>query len=384
MTYTITPNAQQLDLAATKPRTPVARRTRLRRLQLSVASLATASLLAACGGGGGGGATSEAGPAAPPPSAQPTTPGVPPASPPVSTPPTTPPPAQPAGALSAEEDLAWKSYVLRTIAMTSIDDGDESFAVPTAFDISSRQFKGLYPTGTGAGSAGQSNIPPAILDGGLCKDGGSSSTTNDDKNGNGRDDAGDSFTTIQTNCKDGVLNGNSTIKTEFYATSIYYAQPNQNAILSVKGIIGMSSAIYNSQIDNTLTIKGKIEFDIREADRIVLHKDYTLNLNGNTIISNLAFYINRSTRFGDGVPFSLTSISGTLSIDGITYQVGTSANTPWIKTPGYMPTSGTFSMTGPSGDQIITQFTNNGAICGIFPRGETTTPSLLVNKCSRL
>jgi hypothetical protein len=329
-------------------------------IRLAWAAVALGGLLSACGGGG------DAGPSAPAPA-----PMLPPARPPVT--------------LTAEEDLAWKSYVLRTVGVRAVTDGDESVAYTPYFSAGRFDFAGLYPAGTGTGTAGQSNTPGADTTVGLCKDGGDSTVVSDDKNKNGIRELGDSFTITSTDCKDGNTTLNSTLRFDYQAPSpTYYAKPNDNVIETYKGTATEDTLHTNARTNFTLgqSVKGQVDVDITDPARVYRYKKYTYVVDGVTVISNLVLTIGRSTDVGPGKPFSLTSMTGSLEIDGITYQVSSSPDIAWKKTDGYLPTAGFITMTAANGDRLITEFTPNGAGCSII-LATTTTASLVVKNCSR-
>jgi hypothetical protein len=333
-------------------------------MRLAWAAVAFSGLLGACGGGGGGDAGGgTAGPAAPPQL----------------------PPARPAATLTAEEDLAWKSFVLRTVGVRAVTDNDESIFSTPYFGAGRFDFAGLYPTGTGTGTAGQSNIPGASTAVGLCKDGGNSSGVVDDKNQNGIYDLGDSFTRTQTDCKDGNTTSNRTFRFDYQDTETLYAKPNDKVIKTHKGTATDDILVTTASTNFILgqSVKGQIDVNITDLARVYRYKDYTYVVDGVTVVSNLVLTIDRSTSFGPGTAFSLTSMTGKLKIDGTTYDVTSSAAVPWKKTSGYLPTAGVFVMKAPNGELTVTSFTPEGAICGTFPAG-TTTPSLTVKNCSRL
>jgi hypothetical protein len=334
---------------------------RFSAIRLAWAAVAVSGLLSACGGGGGG----DAGPGAPAPA-------------PVL------PPARPPATLTAEEDLAWKSYVLRTVGVRAVIDSDEFTRNVPYFSSGRFDFAGLYPAGTGAGTAGQSNMPGAQTTVGLCKDGGSISSAYDDKNKNGIFDLGEIFTTTETDCKDGSTTLNGIIRSEYQALTTFYATPNDKVINTTK-VTFTDDELYTYVRTNFTfgqSLKGQVDVDITDPARVYRYKDYTYAVDGVTVISNLVLTIGRSTDVGAGTPFSLRSMAGSLSVDGITYQVSSSPDIPWKKTVGYLPTAGFITMTAANGDRLITEFTPNGAGCGII-LATTTTPSLVVKNCSR-
>jgi hypothetical protein len=331
-------------------------------LRLAWAVVAIGSLVSACGGGGGDAPT--------------------PPAPPVAT----PLPARPPVVLSAEEDVAWKSYVLRAVGVRAVTDEDDAIIPGTPFlSVGRFDFAGLYPAGTGAGTTGQSNVPPIDAIVGFCKDGGNSSVAFDDKNKNGISEAGDSVTRTDTDCKDKNATLNGTTRFDNQATPTFYAKPHENAIITTKGLAAENLLFAKAETNFTLTqsIKGQIDVDVSEFTRVYRYKNYTYVIDGVTIINNLVLTINRSVEFGPNKPFSLTSMTGSLTIDGVNYQVSSSPNIPWKKTPGYLPIAVGIAMTGPGGEQIITEFTATGAGCRLIPLG-TTTPSIVVRNCSRI
>jgi hypothetical protein len=334
-------------------------------MRLAWAAVAVSGLLSACGGGGGGDdAGGGAGPAAPPPL----------------------PPARPAATLTAEEDLAWKSFVLRVVGVYAVTDTDDFILNTTYFNGGRFDFAGLYPagTGTGPGTSGQSNTPSAATPAGLCKDGGSSSVVRDDKNQNGIYEAGESFLRTAADCKDGNANLNSTLRFDYQATPKFYAKPNDKAIETHKGIATEDRLLTYARTNFILgqSVKGQVDVDISDSARVYRYKNQTRVVDGVTVINNLVLTIARSTQLGPDTDFSLTSMTGSLNIDGITYQVTSSPAIPWKKTSAYLPTAGVFVMTAPNGEQIATSLTPEGAICGTFPAG-STTPTLVVKNCSR-
>jgi hypothetical protein len=330
---------------------PKARRA---SLKLAWAALAASALLNACGGGGDAGS---------------------------------PAPAPPASVvLNAYEEVAWKSYVLRTVGTPNVTDLDENLSNQRFFDVSRRNFAGMYPADTAATAVpGQSNIPKTSPVLGSCKDGGSFTQSINDINKNGIAEAGDSFTNTALNCKDASYSLSQTLRFDHQATTLFYPKPNDNALRSIKGLTSVEGTFTQAAPNYTLrsSFKGQTDIDINETSRVYRDKNNTSVIEGFTIVSNLIITVNRSTSLGSDKPFSLASMTGSLSIDGVTYQVSSTPNIEWKKDADYLPTLGVITMTGPDGERLITQFTPNGVACGIIP-ANATTPSIVVRNCSRI
>ncbi len=301
-------------------------------------SMTLGLVLAACGGGGGDGDGGQ------------------------------PPPA--GNTLNAQEDLAYRSFAVRSMIVPYVIDDDTAEAFIFYPLTGKRDFVGLYPDGVTA----PGNVPSRpTLDVSSCKDGGSLSSNNQLP----------SNIITYSNCVNGSSRVNGTLRRDYVGTTTFYPPPNANALVrSQLSVIPTLDYSFSPNIAGT--IRGVQDANITEPQRVYAFRNYTLAVRESSWVSNLVLTSNRSTRFGYNTPFTLVSATGSISIDGTVYVVSSSGNIPWIKLPTtYVPTSGSFTATGPGGERIVTEFNSTGASCKLFPAGASVASITLAN-CSRL
>ena len=320
----------------------------------SVASWAALSLLVtACGGGGGGDAGTTAPPSAPAP---------------------TPTPTPATGTLNAQEQLAYASWMFRKFTTDWVEDRDEAlFFNPSVRTEGKAFFAGLYPQGTGTGAGSTGNTPQINTSAMAfqCANGGTKSETGTLAG------PGSVLTVVYQACKDSTLVVDGSRSISKLATALYYTGANSNAIKSDKLNVAQDYSFKETQAAGTYTAtrKGVLEVDITETQRVYKLTNMVMNYGQSNNVGNTTITLQRTLNFGTDQPFTVTSLTGTVSVEGTVYTLS-SSNIPWRTVVNYFPQSGSLTATGPAGEKIVTTFGPTGASCSLTLAG-AVAPSVV-------